>query len=60
MGYAAKAGFREITARVFQDNPASVKVLLRAGFDYVDDAEVYSVARGTMVPTHNYRRLLGP
>ena len=58
VGFAAGAGFHEVTARVFQDNPASVKVLLRAGFVYVDDGEVYSVARGSMVPTHNYRRLI--
>ena len=57
--FAAGARLEEVTARVFQDNPASVKVLLRAGFGYVDDGEVYSVARGTMVPTHNYRRRLG-
>jgi RimJ/RimL family protein N-acetyltransferase len=59
VGFARQAGFRELTARVFQDNPASVKVLLHAGFAYVDDGEVYSLARGTMVPTHNYRLALG-
>lgn len=59
VGFAARAGFRAVTARVFQDNPASVKVLLRAGFAYVGDGEVYSLARGAMVPTHEYRRLLG-
>jgi RimJ/RimL family protein N-acetyltransferase len=59
VGFARDAGMREVTARVFQDNPASVRVLLRAGFAYVDDGEVYSVARGTVVPTHNYRRPLG-
>ncbi len=59
VGLAARAGLREVTARVFQDNPASIKVLLRAGFSYVGDGEVYSVARGAMVPTHNYRRPLG-
>jgi RimJ/RimL family protein N-acetyltransferase len=59
VGFARDAGFRELTARVFQDNPASVKVLLHAGFTYVDDDEVYSLARGTMVPTHNYRLALG-
>ena len=59
VGFARAAGFRALTARVFQDNPASVKVLLHAGFAYVDDGEVYSLARGTMVPTHNYRLALG-
>jgi len=58
VGFARAAGFRALTARVFQDNPASVKVLLHAGFAYVDDGEVYSLARGTMVPTHNYRLVL--
>jgi RimJ/RimL family protein N-acetyltransferase len=56
VGFAAEAGLREVSARVFQDNPASVRVLLRAGFAYVDDGEVYSLARGAVVPTHNYRR----
>jgi RimJ/RimL family protein N-acetyltransferase len=59
VGFAEGAGFREVTARVFQDNPASVKVLLRAGFAYAEDGEVYSVARNCMVATHNYRRRLG-
>lgn len=58
VGFARAAGFRELTARVFQDNPASVKVLLHAGFAYVDDGEVYSLAREAMVPTHNYRLAL--
>jgi RimJ/RimL family protein N-acetyltransferase len=58
VGFAAEAGLREVSARVFQDNPASVRVLLRAGLAYVDDGEVYSLARGAMVPTHNYRRRL--
>jgi RimJ/RimL family protein N-acetyltransferase len=58
VGFAARMGLREVSARVFQDNPASVRVLLRAGFCYVDDGEVYSLARGSMVPTHNYRREL--
>ena len=59
VGFAREAGFRELTARVFQDNPASVKVLIHAGFAYVDDGEAYSLARGTMVPTHNYRLAFG-
>ena len=59
VGFAAAAGLGEVAARVFQDNPASARVLLHAGFAYVDDGEAYSVARGSMVPTHNYRRRLG-
>ena len=58
VGFARDAGFEALTARVFQDNPASVKVLMHAGFAYVDDGEAYSLARGTMVPTHNYRLVL--
>lgn len=58
VGFARAAGFDELTARVFQDNPASVKVLLHAGFAYVDDGEVYALAREAMVPTHNYRLAL--
>jgi RimJ/RimL family protein N-acetyltransferase len=58
VGFARAAGFRTVTARVFQDNPASIKVLLNAGFAYTDDGDVYSVARGAMVPTHNYRKEL--
>lgn len=58
VGFARAAGFATLTARVFQDNPASVKVLMHAGFAYVDDGETYSLARGTMVPTHNYRLAL--
>lgn len=58
VGFARDAGFRALTARVFQDNPASVKVLMHAGFAYVDDGEAFSLARGTMVPTHNYRLAL--
>jgi RimJ/RimL family protein N-acetyltransferase len=59
VGFAARAGLGEVTARVFQDNPASVRVLLRAGFAYTGDGEAWSVARGRMVPTHEYRRALG-
>lgn len=44
---------------VFQDNPASAQVLTRAGFDYIGDAESYSVARGATVPTWTYLKRLG-
>ena len=59
VAHAATLGIPEVTARVFQDNAASVLVLMHAGFDYTGDGEVYSVARGGMVPTHTYRRILG-
>ena len=41
-------------ASVFQDNPASARVLTNAGFQYLGDAETYSVARGSTVPTWTY------
>jgi RimJ/RimL family protein N-acetyltransferase len=59
VGFAARAGLGAVTARVFQDNPASVRVLLRAGFGYTGDGEAWSVARGRMAPTHEYRRAIG-
>ncbi|MEM7719245.1 MAG: GNAT family N-acetyltransferase [Pseudomonadota bacterium] len=43
-----------IFASVFQDNPASARVLTNNGFAYLGDAEVYSVARGATVPTWTY------
>ena len=52
----ARTGWRELVAEVFQDNPASVRVLTHAGFDYEGEGEVYSLARGAMVPTFRYRR----
>lgn len=50
---------RTIFASVFQDNPASARVLTNAGFDYIGDAEGYSVAREASVPTWTYLRKLG-
>lgn len=43
-------------ASVFQDNPASAKVLTNCGFEYIGDAESYSVAREATVPTWTYLR----
>ena len=45
---------RTLFASVFQDNPASARVLTNAGFEYIGDAESFSVARGTMVSTWTY------
>ena len=45
-------------ASVFQDNPASARVLTNAGFEYLGDAESFSVARGHTVPTWTYLRRL--
>ena len=45
-------------AAVFQDNPASARVLTHCGFAYLGDAESFSVARDTTVPTWTYSRKL--
>jgi RimJ/RimL family protein N-acetyltransferase len=48
---------RTLFAEVFQDNPASARVLSNAGFTYIGDAEAVSVARGGVkVPTWTYLR----
>ena len=47
---------RTFFASVFQDNPASAKVLTNAGFQYLGDAEAFSVARGGTQPTWTYIR----
>lgn len=46
-------------ANVFQDNPISARVLTNSGFEYLGDAESYSVARLTTVPTWTYLRRMG-
>lgn len=50
---------KAIFAEVFQDNAGSARVLTNAGFQYLGDAETYSVARGARVPTWTYIRKLG-
>jgi len=45
-------------ASVFQDNPASARVLTHCGFAYLGDAETFSVARDATVPTWTYSRKL--
>lgn len=45
-------------ASVFQDNPASARVLTHCGFDFLGDAESFSVARDAIVPTWTYSRKL--
>lgn len=47
-------GSAQIYAEVFQDNPGSARVLTNCGFDYLGDAEAFSVARETNVPTWTY------
>lgn len=68
-GYASEAvtamldanpkGCSSIFAEVFQDNPASARVLTNAGFEYIGDAETHSVARGTNVETWTYIKKMG-
>lgn len=41
-------------ASVFHDNPASAKVLTKAGFAYLGDEETFCLARGATVPTWTY------
>ena len=45
---------RTIFAEVFQDNPRSGQVVTNAGFQYLGDAETFSVARNARVPTWTY------
>lgn len=52
-------GHKTMFATVFQDNTASARVLTNAGFEYVGDAEAYSVARGANVATWTYACKLG-
>ena len=51
-------GNTTIFAAVFQDNPRSARVLTNAGFAYLGDAEAFSVARNTLVPTWTYLKKL--
>lgn len=51
-------GNQTMFASVFQDNPASARVLTHCGFEYLGDAESFSVARDTTVPTWTYSRKL--
>lgn len=50
---------KTIFGSVFQDNPSSARVLTNAGFDYLGDAEAFSVARGAKVATWTYLKRLG-
>lgn len=51
-------GSATMFASVFQDNPASARVLIHCGFEYLGDAESYCLARDTTVPTWTYSRKL--
>ena len=68
-GYASEAvdallsanpfGLTTVYGSVFQSNPQSARVLVRAGFDYIGDAEAFSVAQNRSVPTWTYVKKLG-
>ncbi|WP_420863656.1 GNAT family N-acetyltransferase [Algirhabdus cladophorae] len=47
---------KTIFAEVFQDNPASARVLTNQGFEYLGDAEAFSVARDAAVATWTYSK----
>ena len=49
---------RTLFAAVFQDNPASARVLTNQGFVYLGDAETFSVARNAKVATWTYLKRL--
>ncbi|MEY8830768.1 GNAT family N-acetyltransferase [Sedimentitalea sp. XS_ASV28] len=51
-------GSSTMFASVFQDNPASARVLIHCGFEYLGDAESFCLARDTAVPTWTYSRKL--
>ncbi|MEM9643004.1 MAG: GNAT family N-acetyltransferase [Pseudomonadota bacterium] len=51
-----QAGSAPLTGEVFQDNPASVRVLTKAGFAYVGDSQSYSIARQAIVDIWRYER----
>jgi RimJ/RimL family protein N-acetyltransferase len=51
-------GNKTMFATVFQDNPASARVLIHCGFEYLGDAETFCVARDATVPTWTYSRKL--
>ncbi|SFA45823.1 Protein N-acetyltransferase, RimJ/RimL family [Paracoccus halophilus] len=52
-------GSRTLFAEAFQDNPGSARVLTNCGFEYLGDAESWSVARNARVPTWTYLRKMG-
>ncbi|WP_166415710.1 GNAT family N-acetyltransferase [Cochlodiniinecator piscidefendens] len=68
MGYASASvnallqdnphGAETIFASVFQDNPASARVLTKSGFEYLGDAETHCVSRNANVPTWTYLKKL--
>ncbi|SNR61541.1 GNAT family N-acetyltransferase [Puniceibacterium sediminis] len=51
-------GSATMFASVFQENLASARVLTNCGFEYIGEAEAFSVARNTKVATWTYLRKL--
>jgi len=49
---------KTLFASVFQNKPVSDWVMIHCGFDYLGDAESFSVARAATVPTWTYSRKL--
>ena len=47
-------GSTSMVASIFQDNPASAKVVTNAGFALIGESETFSVARNGMVNTWDY------
>lgn len=43
-----------MVASIFQDNPASARVVTHAGFQLIGESETFSVARGALVKTWDY------
>jgi len=56
---ANPTGSETMFASVFQDIPALGRVLVNCGFEYIGDAEAFSVARGATVPTWTYLKRMG-
>lgn len=47
-----------LVASVFQDNPASARVITNAGFSLIGESEVFSVARNGFIGTWDYVKRL--
>ncbi|QHQ35210.1 GNAT family N-acetyltransferase [Algicella marina] len=56
VSFGHSIGHKLLNASVFQDNAASAKVLTKAGFNYLGEAEAYSIARGAKVDLWTYTR----
>lgn len=54
VAYAMTSGIERLEACVFQDNPASARVLTKAGFRYTGDCTGHCVARNATLATWTY------